>query len=55
MTYLTPAQRAMLEATLYNLCFDMDSIGNEAEDFELIAALSDSELEENINEWLSVA
>lgn len=43
--------RAMLEATLYNLRYDMDCIGEGDLLIEQIEALTDQELLDFINEW----
>lgn len=43
--------RAMLEATLFNLRYDMDCIGEAEVLADEISRLSDEELETLINEW----
>lgn len=53
--YLSKTERAMLEATLFNLVYDMDCIGLDAEMWESLAAMSDSELETVINDYLAAA
>lgn len=44
--------RALLEDTLFNLIYDMDHIGEEADIREGLAVLSDLELETLINDYL---
>lgn len=48
----TPQQRAMLEATLYNLRHYKDCIGEGAEIWGEIKRMSDAELESIINDYL---
>ena len=43
--------RRMLEATLFNLRYDMDCIGEAEVLADEISRLSDEELETLINEW----
>lgn len=43
----------MLQETLFNLCHDMEYIGQEAEVRAEIGRLSDSELEQIITRYLS--
>lgn len=51
--YLTKAERAMLETTLFNLRYDMDCIGLAAEIKTELAAMSDTELETALNSFMA--
>lgn len=51
--YLTKAQRATLEATLYNLRYGADCIGRTAERLAELSAMTDTELESSINKLLA--
>lgn len=53
--YLSKTERAMLEATFFNLVYDMDCIGLDTEMWEDLAAMSDRELEAAINDYLAAA
>ena len=53
--YLSATERAMLESTLYNLRHDMDCIGQEAEMWAELSAMTDAELEGAINNFMAVA
>ena len=53
--YLSKTERAMLESTLYNLRYDMDCIGQASEIWAELSAMTDSELEATINEYLAAA
>ncbi len=53
--YLSATERAMLESTLYNLRYDMDCIGQEAEMWAELSAMTDAELEGAINYFMAVA
>ena len=55
MMYLSKAERAMLESTLFNLRYDMDCIGQDAEMRAELSAMSDKELEAAINDYLAAA
>lgn len=50
---MSKQNRAMLEQTLLNLRFDMDCIGKEAEMYRELAAMTDPELEQILNELLA--
>ena len=53
--YLSKSERAMLESTLFNLRYDMDCIGQAAEMRVELSAMTDSELETAINDYLAAA
>ena len=51
--YLSATERAMLEATLFNLRYDMDCIGQTAEMRAELAAMTDSELETTLSNFMA--
>ena len=51
--YLSKAERATLESTLYNLRYDMDCIGQSAEIWAELSEMSDAELETTLNRLLA--
>jgi len=51
--YLTAAERAILESTLFNLRYDMDCIGQSAEMQAELSAMTDAELESVLNGFLA--
>lgn len=51
--YLSKAERATLEATLYNLRYDMDCIGQSAEMWTELSKMNDAELETTLNLFLA--
>ena len=51
--YLTTAERAILESTLFNLRYDMDCIGQDAEMREDLSSMTDAELEGTLNSFLA--
>lgn len=53
--YLSVTERAMLESTLFNLRYDMDCIGQDAEMWAELSAMTDAELERAINSFMAVA
>lgn len=50
---MSARNRELLEKTIYNLRFDMDCIGDEVEMYEELAAMSDADLENVLNDLLS--
>lgn len=50
---MSARNRSLLEATLFNLRYDMDCIGEAEEMYAELAAMSDAELERVLNEFLS--
>lgn len=53
--YLSSTERAMLESTLFNLRYDMDCIGQDAEMWAELSAMTDAEFERAINNFMAVA
>ena len=51
--YLSTTERKMLETTLYNLRYDMDCIGQSAEIWAELSAMTDAELENVLNCFLA--
>ena len=50
---MSARNRELLEKTIYNLRFDMDCIGEEENMYAELAAMSDAELENVLNDLLS--
>ena len=50
---MSAQNRRLLEATLFNLRYDMDCIGDELEMYSDLETMSDDELENILNEMLS--
>ena len=50
--YLTPAERAMIETTLFNLRYDMDCFPAADEMRAELAAMTDADLEDVLNTFL---
>lgn len=53
--YLSATERAMLESTLFNLRYDMDCFGQDAEMWAELSTMTDAELERAINSFMAVA